>query len=540
MPLALLLAAILVVSGIWYAVFFMFLRRHVCSVPGPFPLPLIGNWLNAISGSSFTLEPKSEEPLVCYWLGTLGMRPYVFVRDPEIVRVMAREQRDTFVDRGDRSIAGFLAGDSQDSVITSRGELAIRQRRVIAPALGDPAVLDDYLNASETASAKLIHRLKNGDMDGCPYHLPQAVTEDPADRQRSVNASEIIYEHLVRIGEGSLLGFHDSVDDERFHQGQECQRKDDSFSVLSRIASLPLMPAKWWCRLSAAPIIRWLSGAKEANQMIQDHRDILLKQWKQTVDSRASTPLLRRLLVHRNKELADEESVVSVDRRMVSNMVAISNGSSKSEAAIVTFILLELAKRPELQTRLVNEFREAQQVNQAITFDHLRDLPLTKAVCDEAFRMIPAFPVFSKITEHGTHLGGFYIGKGVDTVIRVRTIQRDPKYWSQPNQFLPERHLGQAAIDQTSFTFIPFGIGRRKCPGQLLARAGVCMSLFQVLSALEVRLADDHVAPKHLMSLSISNDRPARLAFFDRPGPVAKSMVVETAAVCPLDVHNRI
>ncbi|CAH9073588.1 unnamed protein product [Cuscuta europaea] len=92
-----------------------------------------------------------------------------------------------------------------------------------------------------------------------------------------------------------------------------------------------------------------------------------------------------------------------------------------------------------------------------------------KATVKEIMRLYPPSPLLSphRAIEDCT-VGGYTVTKGTILYPNVWKLQRDPRVWSEPEKFLPERFLGHDERETDPgkyFGFIPFGIGRRSCPG---------------------------------------------------------------------------
>ncbi|XXG50953.1 hypothetical protein AAC387_Pa02g4840 [Persea americana] len=83
-------------------------------------------------------------------------------------------------------------------------------------------------------------------------------------------------------------------------------------------------------------------------------------------------------------------------------------------------------------------------------------------------------------------VGGYHVSRGTRLVVNAWMIQRDPRLWSDPDKFCPERFIGSSMdIKGQSFEVLPFGSGRRMCPGLLFALQVLQLTLAQMLHAFD-------------------------------------------------------
>ncbi|MFQ6651036.1 hypothetical protein Gotur_023156 [Gossypium turneri] len=91
-----------------------------------------------------------------------------------------------------------------------------------------------------------------------------------------------------------------------------------------------------------------------------------------------------------------------------------------------------------------------------------------KCVVKETLRLHPAAPLLApRRTSASVKLGGYDIPSNTTIIINGWAIHRDPNWWENPEEFIPERFEDSSNTDfqGQDFHFIPFGFGRRACPG---------------------------------------------------------------------------
>ncbi|KAK6148276.1 hypothetical protein DH2020_019188 [Rehmannia glutinosa] len=135
--------------------------------------------------------------------------------------------------------------------------------------------------------------------------------------------------------------------------------------------------------------------------------------------------------------------------------------------------IAELIKNPRVMKILQNEVREVDKRKEEIGEDDVEKMPYLKAVIKESLRLHSPVPLLiPRESTQDTKIMGYDISAGTRVVINAWAIARDPSLWENPEDFIPERFLG-SSIDFRGlhFELVPFGSGRRGCPGIAFAMA---------------------------------------------------------------------
>nr|XP_043616846.1 cytochrome P450 71A1-like [Erigeron canadensis] len=141
-----------------------------------------------------------------------------------------------------------------------------------------------------------------------------------------------------------------------------------------------------------------------------------------------------------------------------------------ASAAIVVWAMTSLIKNPKVMKKAQEEVRNV--VGKKTTIIDEDDLPkftYLKAIVKEVMRLYPPAPLLVPREAKKDIIlnNGYKIKQNTMVHVNAFAIGRDPKSWENPEEFLPERFLGHGDIDfrGNDFEFIPFGAGRRICPG---------------------------------------------------------------------------
>ncbi|XP_066981297.1 cytochrome P450 2L1-like [Macrobrachium rosenbergii] len=136
------------------------------------------------------------------------------------------------------------------------------------------------------------------------------------------------------------------------------------------------------------------------------------------------------------------------------------------------WIFLYLAAYPDKQRKLQEELDSALPSGSLVTLEDKPRIPYTEAVINEVLRMssltnvgLPHSPVRDVV------LAGYKIPKGSMIIPVTASIHSDPRYWDQPDLFLPERWLSpEGKFVMRKEGYLPFSTGKRSCVGESLAR----------------------------------------------------------------------
>ncbi|MFS8000080.1 putative cytochrome P450 [Helianthus anomalus] len=136
-------------------------------------------------------------------------------------------------------------------------------------------------------------------------------------------------------------------------------------------------------------------------------------------------------------------------------------------ATVLEWAFTELVKHPRVLSKVQDEVRTILKGKQQINQDDIGNMKYLKAVLKETLRLHPPIPTLvPRVARQDAKVMGYDIAKGTRVIINAWAIARDPKVWDDPNEFRPERFL-DCTIDfkGRDFDLIPFGAGRRGCPG---------------------------------------------------------------------------
>ena len=155
-----------------------------------------------------------------------------------------------------------------------------------------------------------------------------------------------------------------------------------------------------------------------------------------------------------------------------------------TSAEVTLWTLAELINNPDVFNKVREEIKYVVGNTRLVEESDVPSLPYLQAVIKEALRLHPALPVVVRECREACKIKDFDVPKKTMVAVNLYAIMRDEKIWDYPNDFRPERFL-VSSKGKDGMEHIPFGAGRRGCPGEKLA-----FSMIQIVVAAMVQCFD--------------------------------------------------
>lgn len=153
--------------------------------------------------------------------------------------------------------------------------------------------------------------------------------------------------------------------------------------------------------------------------------------------------------------------------------------------------MTEILRHPRVLANLQKEVREILKDRHGITGNDLEKMQYLQAVIRESLRLHPPIPLYGRIAREDARVMGYDVAAGTMILINPWAIGRDLASWDESEKFHPERFLNSSVdFKGQYFELIPFGAGRRGCPGIGFAMASVQLVLANVVHKFEWKLPE--------------------------------------------------
>ena len=144
-------------------------------------------------------------------------------------------------------------------------------------------------------------------------------------------------------------------------------------------------------------------------------------------------------------------------------------GGSETTSVTSTWLLSALLNNRHVMKHAQEELDTKVGRGRRVELSDIQNLVYVQAIVKETLRLYPAVPLLIPHEAiEDCHVGGYHIPKGTRLLVNVWKMHRDLAVWSNPEEFQPERFLtSHTTVDVLGqhFELLPFGSGRRSCPG---------------------------------------------------------------------------
>jgi cytochrome P450 len=342
-----------------------------------------------------------------------GVYNYVINHPDDIKRVLLTNHRNYTKGEGMDRVKILLG----NGIMTSEGDFWRNQRRMMQPAF-HRRVIDQFSALIREVNDKFAARWA-----------------EKAARAEAVNLSDDTSELTLEIVLRSIFG-SDLARLER-------QLGANPFEVVAKEQNRDLKFA-----------FRFRSLTKLVAELIERRR----RQPEEHFD------FLSMLMATRDRSTNEAMS----DKELIDEVLTLIVAGHETTAAALTWTWYLIGQHPDTAEQLQSEADRAGS-DQTLSLDAAESLQFTHRVLQEALRLYPPGWLITRRTLEADELGGYPIAPRTDVFISPYTLHRHPAYWSDPQEFRPERFAGADAEERHRFAYIPFAVGPRHCIGENIA-----------------------------------------------------------------------
>ncbi|KAJ6363118.1 hypothetical protein OIU78_003323 [Salix suchowensis] len=438
--------------------------------PGPVSYPLFGNWLQVGNDLNHRLLASLSQTYGAVFLLKLGSKNLAVVSDPELANQVLHAQGVEFGSRPRNVVFDIFTGGGQDMVFTVYGEHWRKMRRIMTLPFFTNKVVNQYSNSWEQEMDLVVEDLKDSE---------KVRTEGIVVRKR---LQLMLYNIMYRMMFDAKF---QSQEDPLFVQATRFNSERSRLAQSFEYNYGDFIP---WLR----PFLRgYLNKCRDLQQrrlaffnsyFIEERRKIMACNGENHKISCAMDHIIHAQM----KGEISEENVLYIVENI--NVAAIETTLWSME-----WVIAELVNHPTVQEKIRDEITAVLKGN-PVTESRLHELPYLQATIKETLRLHTPIPLLvPHMNLEEAKLGGFTIPKESKVVVNAWWLANNPEWWEKPSEFRPERFLEEdrdtdAVVGgKVDFRFLPFGVGRRSCPGIILAMPILGLVVARLVSNFEMK-----------------------------------------------------
>jgi cytochrome P450 len=434
--------------------------------PGPRGLPLIGEARN------FARDPLAFLTGIANRYGDianfrLGGLDVFFVRHPDYVREVLITQRASFTMSPLRAKLNSVVGEG---LLTSRGELHARQRRLIQPVFRKSRI-ETYAGQMAEISLRMREQWQSGSV---------------------IDVAEEMMKLTMLIAAQALFD-HDIEED--------VQEVSHNLNILleyfTRLSS-PFLKLSLWLPLPSS--LRFRKAVRDLDVVIY-----------RMIERRKRAPGVGSDLLSLLMQAEDDETNVHMtEKQLRDEVLTLLIAGLETTANVLAWTLYLLAQRPDAERRLHDEAKAVLGGRPSFTAADPDRLAYTRMVMQEGLRLYPPGWFIGRQAQVDVKLGGYTVPKGAMVLMSQYVTHRDARFFEEPERFKPERWDGDLQDRLPRGAYFPFSAGDRHCIGEGFAWQEALLILATLSERWKFELVPgQNIRPRP--SVTLRPDRPIKM-----------------------------
>ncbi|EPS59496.1 hypothetical protein M569_15310, partial [Genlisea aurea] len=451
-----------------------FKRRRIDNLP-PTPalsFPVIGHLYLFRKPLHRTLAAVSEKhgPILRLQLGS---RRALLVSSPDAVEECFRTNDVVFANRP-RVLAGKYLGDDYTSVSWAPyGEIWRGLRRIASIEILSPHRIQMSAGVRREEVRSMVRRLFRSRSGGGDGGDAEYGTVEMKSRFFAVTLNVI-----MRMITGKRYSDEENGGD-GLATSEERRKLQGIISESFKVSGASNMA-------DFLPILRWI-GIDRIEKKLESLQKKRRELWQDLIDEhKKSNSRNNQTLISHLLSLQEDDPASYSDTTIRGMMYSMLSAGTDTSSSTMEWAMSLLLNNPETLIKAQIEIDATVGAARLIEDSDLAQLRYLRAIIYETLRMYPVAPLLAPHESSAEcSVGGYRIPGGTLLLVNIWAIQNDPKLWDEPRDFKPERFLDGGELD--GFSMLPFGAGRRGCPGENLAMKMVGLTLGAMIQCFDWR-----------------------------------------------------
>ncbi|TMW91873.1 hypothetical protein EJD97_013799 [Solanum chilense] len=416
--------------------------------PGPRPLPVVGNLydIKPVRFRCFADWAQTYGPIFSVYFGS---QLNVVVTTAELAKQVLKENDQNLADRFRTRPANNLSRNGMDLIWADYGPHYVKVRKLCNLELFTPKRLESLRPIREDEVTAMVESIFND-------------CTKPDNRGKSLLMREylgsVAFNNITRLTFGKrFMNAAGEIDE----QGQEFKGiVSNGIKIGGKLPLAEYVPwLRWFFSMENEALVKHSERRDRLTRIIMDEHTLARKQTGDTKQHFVDA----LLTLQKQYDLSDD-TVIGLLWDMIT-------AGMDTTTITVEWAMAELVRNPRVQQKAQEELDRVIGSDRIMSETDFSRLPYLQCVAKEALRLHPPTPLMlPHKASASVKIGGYDIPKGAIVHVNVWAVARDPAVWKDPLEFRPERFL-EEDVDMKGhdYRLLPFGAGRRVCPGAQLA-----------------------------------------------------------------------
>ncbi|KAJ6990704.1 cytochrome P450 71D9-like [Populus alba x Populus x berolinensis] len=433
--------------------------------PGPWKLPLIGN-IHQLAGSlphhGLTDLAKKYGPVMQLQIGEV---PTVVVSSGEAAKEVMKTHEINFVERPCLLVANIMFYNRKNIGFAPYGDYWRQMRKVCTLELFSAKRVRSFRSVREEEVSNFIRNIYA--KAGSPINLSKM---------------------MLDLSNGVIA--RTSIGKKSKNQEAFLPIIEDVAEALAGLNIVDVFPSAKFLYMISTLRSRLERSHKEADEILENiinERRASKEETKTDQDNEVEV-LLDVLLNLQNQGSLEFPLTTDSIKAIIMEMFG---AGSETTSTLLEWSMSEMLKNPRVMKKAQEEVRQVFSDSENVDETGLKNLKFLKLVIKETLRLHPPISLIPRECSKTCEINGFVIQAKSKVIINAWAIGRDSNDWTEAEKFYPER-FQDSSVDYkgTNFEFIPFGAGKRMCPGMLFGIGNAELLLARLLYHFDWKLSN--------------------------------------------------
>ncbi|XP_036165810.1 cytochrome P450 3A12-like isoform X1 [Myotis myotis] len=440
-------------------------------IPGPTPLPFVGTALAYRKGFG-TFDMDCFKKYGNMWGFYDGRQPVLAITDPDMIKaILVKECYSVFTNRRSFPAVGFM----KSAISVAEDETWKRIRTLLSPTFTSGKLKEMFPIIGQYADGLVSNMRKE------------------AEKGKPITLKDMFGAYSMDVITGTSFGVNiDSLNNPQ----------DPFVENIKKLLKFNFLDPFFFC-LTLFPFLGPVFEAFNIFMFPKSVTDFFKKSVKRMKENRLQdkqkhrVDLLQLMINSQNSKETDSHKALT-DLELVAQSIIFLFAGYETTSSSLSFLMYLLATHPDVQQKLHKEI-DATFPNKATpTYDALAQMEYLDMVMNESLRLFPIAGRLERLCKKDVEINGVFIPKGTVVMVPTFILHLDPTYWTEPEEFRPERFSKENKDRINPYIYTPFGSGPRNCIGMRFALMNMKIALVRVLQNFSFKPCKETQIPVEL------------------------------------------